>query len=419
MLTTLVTSETFNGNDATTEWAFSFKVWDYTTDLEIWLTDANGAETEITSNFTVVVAGDGTGTVYYPTIGDPVATGEKLTLRRVLPVKQDYFDPSNNQAFLAEVIEDSQDRIVAMVQQVKTDVVRSVKLAISEDPDTIDVTLPQVEAGKILGWNATGDGLVNLAASTLVIGAGAVDTTELADLAVTEGKLAADAVSASKIKADVAGAGLGQNVGTGALEIPPGESTIHVSSGDTTLGPLDGKLVAGSNMTLTKGNVGANENLSVDKKFRGAMAFLTTVGSVTLVSGNSQYISWTNEVYDTDGFIDLGVEDTRITIPANVSFVRLSCQLQFRGTATTSALFVAFIYKNNSGSYPGGAWLEIDDEDTIIDQTMFFATSPIAVSEGDYFEVLARWNDTGGSSTGYIQGGTEGNYCWFAIEVIE
>ena len=73
---------TLNGNGATTSWPFSFRIFD-SSDLEIYKTDTSGVQTEITSNFSVVVNGESGGTVTYPSTGSPLASGETITIIRV------------------------------------------------------------------------------------------------------------------------------------------------------------------------------------------------------------------------------------------------------------------------------------------------------------------------------------------------
>ncbi|NER18611.1 beta strand repeat-containing protein [Spongiivirga citrea] len=91
---------------------------------------------------------------------------------------------------------------------------------------------------------------------TLEIAAGAVSTTELADDAVTTAKildanvttakLADDSVTATKINADVAGSGLTQNVGTGALEVD-----VSSLTGDGDITSTDLTVTGGTDATFT------------------------------------------------------------------------------------------------------------------------------------------------------------------------
>ncbi len=215
MLNTLVSTITYNGNDATTTFDYPFKIW-AASEIELWITDAAGAETEVTTNFTLAGVGDETGgTVTYPTSGDPLPTGHKLTLRRVLEISQGFFDAVNNQAFHAETLESAIDKTVAQIQQVKADVDLGLRGSLASG---IDPELPLPQAGKVLAWNATEDGIVNLAASG-VVAEGSIGTTELGD----------DAVTGVKIAAAVAGDGLGRDVSDN-FEVNVDDSTIEIAT---------------------------------------------------------------------------------------------------------------------------------------------------------------------------------------------
>lgn len=118
--------------------------------LELFITDANGIETEILTNFSLTGIGDPAGgTFTYPVTGDPLDTGSFLTLRRKEPYTQ-LFDPINSQAFNAESIETTFDTVVAQVQQNRTDIDRAVKIGIDGigDPDDFlaDISQAVVDA---------------------------------------------------------------------------------------------------------------------------------------------------------------------------------------------------------------------------------------------------------------------------------
>jgi hypothetical protein len=85
--------------------------------------------------------------------------------------------------------------------------------------------------GGALDVNVDNDTLA-ITGDAVHINAGGVDTAELAD----------DAVTAAKLAADTAGDGLGQNVGTGALEVNVDDSTIEITT--DTLNVKDGGITA-------------------------------------------------------------------------------------------------------------------------------------------------------------------------------
>lgn len=140
----------YEGNGLTVDWPYDFDLpitaagAPDTSLIRVFLTDGAGEVGEITGGFTVDA---GTGTVTYPLSGPPLASGEKITILRELPVSQQFFDPSNQSNLYPETLEDSTDRLVMMVQQVKEDVQRAIKLPVDREgtPEEVD-PLPILDA---------------------------------------------------------------------------------------------------------------------------------------------------------------------------------------------------------------------------------------------------------------------------------
>ena len=236
MLTTLTARVTYNGNDATTSFDYPFKIW-ASDELELWITDAAGAKTQITSNYNLTgVGNDAGGSVTYPVSGNPLETGKTITLQRVVDYDQSFFDAVNNQAFQAEVLESAIDKVVAQLQQLKEEIDRSLRGALSSD---VLEDLPVPVAGQLLAWNDAGDGFDNVVAGAGIIGAGDIGTTQLANAAVTTAKLANAAVTTAKlalnsvtgaiISATIAGTGLSQHF-NGSLQVNVDDSSIEIVS---------------------------------------------------------------------------------------------------------------------------------------------------------------------------------------------
>lgn len=434
MLNTLLSSQTYNGNGATTNWDYDFKIWT-SSELEIWLTDADGNETQVTDNYNLTGIGeDDGGTVVYPVTGDPIVSGVRITLRRVLPLLQDFLDIENSQSFNADTLEEAIDKVVAIAQQLKTTLGLCFRGALA-DAGSVDPELPAAEAGKVLAWNDDEDGLENITVIDGAVSAGSIGSTELGD----------DSVTAAKVNVDVAGDGLVQAV-DGSLEVNVDDSTIEidtdvvqvkdagittaklangnaqvfVSANDTTGGRLNGKLVAGDNINLTEGNDAGDETLTIDKEFRGALVGLFNDENVT--SGETLNIPWDVVHYDTDDFSDaddVGTNPERFTIPENVSYVRLSAGVAFDSDATPNGSRTLFFSKSDLDLFPGNPLDYIPDVDNIYDAKpvrMSIHSAVLAVSEGDYFTVKIHNTDTG---TVTLSGTSGSAACWFAIEVIQ
>lgn len=132
----------YNGNGMTTEWPVPFP-YSKTEDIRLLLTEANGAETEITENFRVNVTDNGDTSVTYPLSGRPIKAGVKLTVYRDTPRTQ-IVDLIYGGAFSPDVLEsDGFDRAVMMIQEIQEEVDRAVKVPISssETPEALAASL--------------------------------------------------------------------------------------------------------------------------------------------------------------------------------------------------------------------------------------------------------------------------------------
>jgi hypothetical protein len=127
------------------------------TDLEVTLRTAAGDEVKqsLTADYTVSGTGDQEGGSI--TMLSAPANGSVLVIRRVVAIVQetDYVD---NDDLPAETLERDFDRGVMVDQQLQEELNRTVKVSVTSP---VVPTLPQPEAGRVIGWNDTEDGLVN------------------------------------------------------------------------------------------------------------------------------------------------------------------------------------------------------------------------------------------------------------------
>lgn len=132
----------YEGNGLTVDWPYDFDLpitaagTPDTSLIHVFRTNLRGEVTEVTA-FSVDAE---TGTLTYPTSGSPLETGEKLTILRLLDVRQQFFDPSNQANLYPETLEDNTDRLVMMVQQLQEETDRAVKVSLSTDLETEDTT---------------------------------------------------------------------------------------------------------------------------------------------------------------------------------------------------------------------------------------------------------------------------------------
>ena len=128
-LETTVSKAVYTGNGATTEFPFSFKVWDEDQIL-VSVTDTQGYVQE-TGEYSVTLSAGG-GTVFYLHDGAPLPSGWKLALTRDMPFTQED-DYITGTRFDPEVIETALDKATAERQQLLEQLQRAVILPPTSD----------------------------------------------------------------------------------------------------------------------------------------------------------------------------------------------------------------------------------------------------------------------------------------------
>lgn len=157
----------FIGNGTASSFPFTYKVFQ-ASDLEVVRLDqSTNVETvlTLTTDYTVTLNQDqdsNPGGTVVLTAG-ALATGYTLTMTSDVPNLQPT-DLTNQGGFYPEVINDSLDRATIQIQQLQEQTDRSLKLAISS---TADATLPPQSPNDLIGWDATGENLINVDPGTL------------------------------------------------------------------------------------------------------------------------------------------------------------------------------------------------------------------------------------------------------------
>jgi len=151
------------GNGASIVFNFSFKILD-ATHLEVIRTDASGDDFLLQYGIDYSVTGvgfDAGGTVNYPISGTPLATGEKLTIRR----KQEFLqqvDLQNQGGFFSEVHEDVFDRLVMYALQNQEELQRALRFGATAEVG--DFELPgsaAARANKVVSFDKEGNIIVS------------------------------------------------------------------------------------------------------------------------------------------------------------------------------------------------------------------------------------------------------------------
>ena len=156
----------FAGNGSTVNFPFTFKV--FTTAQVVVTRTVSGADTTLTltTDYTVALNSDQDtspgGTV---TMLTAPATGQSITITSNVANLQPTV-LANLGGFYPEVINDSLDRATIQIQQLDERVDRALVLPVSSSG--VSTQLPAPEAGKLLGWNSSANGVVSYAATTVL-----------------------------------------------------------------------------------------------------------------------------------------------------------------------------------------------------------------------------------------------------------
>ena len=160
-----VTSETsrsgpYNGNGATTEFAYTFRILDKT-HLQVVKTSTAGVDSTLTvdTDYTVTGVGDALGGNVVATTAP--ASGEKITIIRNVPLTQET-DLQNQGAYYADVVETMDDKAMMAIQQLNELIGRSLTLPASSAFSNL--LLPDPAADRVLGWNSSATDLENMVA---------------------------------------------------------------------------------------------------------------------------------------------------------------------------------------------------------------------------------------------------------------
>jgi len=197
------------------DYAVNFKLF-AASDLVVLETVAGVDATKVLdTDYTVTLNPDGTGTVT-----GSFTAGATITIYRDLPLTQET-EFEEGDELPAGSLNDLADRLVMMVQQIKTLVGRAIRLPISST--LAEIIFPVASAGKFLRWNDAGTGFENADAIDVGGVVGANETTagiarEATQPEVDAGTAGHIFVSAAKLAVRLAAALAGQALPTGHFQ---------------------------------------------------------------------------------------------------------------------------------------------------------------------------------------------------------
>ena len=261
----------FVGNDATTVFPFTFKVFD-AEDLLVVLTDDVLVENTLVldTDYTVILNGDQDddpgGSV---TLADALVTDNLLTITSQVEPTQTVVLTSQG-GFFPSVLNRAFDKLTIIAQQLSETVGRTIRLPLSS---TANGELPVPSPNALLAWNGTGDGFANIDISSLVT-AGAYGTARVetftGDGAKTDFNLANSPGTVANILVFI-----------GGVAQVPGDDFALISAQRIrfTAAPFDGAAI--QVRYATGGAVPASDDLArIDGSNVEAASFLEAVGGV-------------------------------------------------------------------------------------------------------------------------------------------
>jgi hypothetical protein len=196
-ISSTLTKNTWSGNNSATSWPYHFRI-DDAAHLQVILTDTAGVEGNPLDGALYSVSGigaDGGGNVTYPLSGSPLATGWKITLRRVRPRTQEANLENQGGLYLSE-IERVMDNIVMMVQELQEETDRAIKVAVSatETPEELldDISDWRDAAAASASTSSTQAGNAAASATTATTQAGIATTQAVAASASAAAALASE-----------------------------------------------------------------------------------------------------------------------------------------------------------------------------------------------------------------------------------
>lgn len=163
-LSSTTTKTTYTGDGSTTAFATGFKFIQNSHVKVVERMIATGAETILVegSDYTLTGAGDDSGGTVTATTA-PASTVQWIVKRAASEIQGSSLPTGG--AFPSATVEQMADLLTMLVQQHSEEIARALVLA--ETSPTSGLTIPEPSANTILGWNAAGTNLANLAAADL------------------------------------------------------------------------------------------------------------------------------------------------------------------------------------------------------------------------------------------------------------
>ena len=145
--------------------------------------------------------------------------------------------------------------------------------------------------------------------------------------------------------------------------------------------------------------------------FSGCMV-RKSANQTTANYGAGAIVTWDAEAFDVGGWHDAVSNTSRLTVPSGVSYVRVTANALIDQIGSGFDAFMYVIKNGDDGATRHVNLPYVMEDSTAGTYHLNLASGPIAVSAGDYFEVVL--NLSGDNSVTLW-----GNGSWFAIEALD
>jgi hypothetical protein len=130
-------------------------------------------------------------------------------------------------------------------------------------------------------------------------------------------------------------------------------------------------------------------------------------------NGSNNAIALSGEVYDTHSIHDNAVNNSRVTVPAGVSKIKLAGQAAWTGNINGNRRL--WVRKNGAGVHQHGYGYAQETNPGGSTCVLHVNSAVLNVSPGDYFELMAY--QSSGGTLNVID--SADNLTWFTMEIIE
>lgn len=149
-------------------------------------------------------------------------------------------------------------------------------------------------------------------------------------------------------------------------------------------------------------------SVPVGAPFRGCQAYISVAD---FINSTFSAINFNAETFDTDAIHNNVTNNSRLTVPAGVSEVRLRWAVAFTAAPSSSEIEVQ-LRRNGTATVAGGLSVSQPANQTYTTQVNG-VSGKIAVSAGQYFELFGRIAGAASVNTS-----TGSQRCWFEMEIL-